>query len=107
MVEVKKSRNEDALFKQLHFILGIWSPVKAFTDLYCFLAFTVDLTFGKILIYGRGRVIVLVGELATHVAIALLRKFSFNFWRYLNLISYCLSCQKCKNLGLDPEKAYQ
>ena len=32
MVEVKKSRNEDALFKQLHFILGIWSPVKAFTD---------------------------------------------------------------------------
>ena len=35
MVEVKKSINEEALFKQLHFILGIWSPLKAFTDLYC------------------------------------------------------------------------
>ena len=55
MVEVKKSRNEDALFKQLHFILGIWSPVKAFTDLYCFLAFTVDLTFGKTLNMWEGK----------------------------------------------------
>ena len=35
MIEVKKSIYAEALFKQLHFILGIWSPLKAFTDLYC------------------------------------------------------------------------
>ena len=34
MVEVKEY-NEEALLKQLHFILGIWSPLKIFTDLYC------------------------------------------------------------------------
>ena len=44
MVEVKKSIYEEALFKQLYSILGIWSPFKAFTDLYCpFLTYTVDL----------------------------------------------------------------
>ena len=39
MVEVKKSIYEEALFKQLHLILGIWSPLKAFTDLYCLFYF--------------------------------------------------------------------
>ena len=35
MVEVIKPIYEEALFKQLRFILGIWSPLEAFTDLYC------------------------------------------------------------------------
>ena len=35
MVEVKEYTYEEALLKQLHFILGIWSPLKVFTDLYC------------------------------------------------------------------------
>ena len=37
MVEVKRSIYEEALSKQLPFVLGIWSPLKAFTDLYCLL----------------------------------------------------------------------
>ena len=49
-LEVKEFSNEEALLRQLRFILGIWSPLKVFTDLYClFLTFTVDVTFGKIL----------------------------------------------------------
>ena len=35
MVEVKESTYEEALLRQLHFILGIWSLLKVFTDLYC------------------------------------------------------------------------
>ena len=35
MVEVKESTYEEALLRELHFILGIWSPLKVFTDLYC------------------------------------------------------------------------
>ena len=34
MVEVKESMYEEALLRQLHFILGIWSLLKVFTDLY-------------------------------------------------------------------------
>ena len=56
MVEVKKSINEEALLKQLHFHLGIWSPLKTFTNLYClFLTFTVDLAFSKILDVWEGK----------------------------------------------------
>ena len=36
MVEVKESTYEEALLRQLHFISGIWSPLKGFIDLYCF-----------------------------------------------------------------------
>ena len=32
MVEVKEYSYEGALRKQLHFILGIWSTLKVFTD---------------------------------------------------------------------------
>ena len=35
MVEVKESTYEETLLRQLHFILGIWSALKVFTDLYC------------------------------------------------------------------------
>ena len=35
MVEVTEPTYEEALLWQLHFILGIWSPLKVFTDLYC------------------------------------------------------------------------
>ena len=34
MVEVKESTYEEAFLRQLHLILGIWSPFKVFTDLY-------------------------------------------------------------------------
>ena len=50
MVEVKESTYKEILLTQLHFILGIWSALKVFTDLYClFKTFIVDVTFGKIL----------------------------------------------------------
>ena len=52
MVEVRKSIYGEALFKQLHFILGIWSPLKA-SQIY--IVFTVDLTFGKILNIWEGK----------------------------------------------------
>ena len=56
MAEVRKSIYGEALFKQLHFILGIWSPLKAFIDIYYpFLTFTADLTFGKILNIWKGK----------------------------------------------------
>ena len=35
MVEVKESSYEETLLKELHFVLGIWSPLKVFTDLNC------------------------------------------------------------------------
>ena len=35
MVELKKSTYEEPLLRQLHFIFGIWCPLKVFTDLYC------------------------------------------------------------------------
>ena len=35
MVEVKEYTYEEALLKQLYFILGIWTSLKIFTDLYC------------------------------------------------------------------------
>ena len=35
MVGVKESTYEGKLFRQLHFILGIWIALKVFTDLYC------------------------------------------------------------------------
>ena len=34
MAEVKEYTYEEALLKQLHFISGIWTPLKIFTDLY-------------------------------------------------------------------------
>ena len=37
MVEVKEPTYEEALLRQLHLILGIWSLLKVFTDLYCLL----------------------------------------------------------------------
>ena len=36
MVEVKESTHEEALLRQLHFILGIWSLLKVFKDLFVF-----------------------------------------------------------------------
>ena len=35
MVEGKEYTYEEALLMQLHFVLGIWTPLKTFTDLYC------------------------------------------------------------------------
>ena len=35
MAEVKEYTYEETLLKQLHFILGIWSPLKVFTGFYC------------------------------------------------------------------------
>ena len=35
MAEVKEFTYGEALLRQLHFILEIWSPLKVFTDLYC------------------------------------------------------------------------
>ena len=32
MVELKESTYDEALLTQLHFILGIWSPLRVFTD---------------------------------------------------------------------------
>ena len=52
MAEVRKSIYGEALFKQLHFILGIWSPLKA-SQIY--IVFTVDLTFGKIFNIWEGK----------------------------------------------------
>ena len=35
MVEVQESTYKETLLMHLHFILGIWSVLKVFTDLYC------------------------------------------------------------------------
>ena len=35
MVAVKEFTYKEILLTQLHFILGIWSALKVFTDLYC------------------------------------------------------------------------
>ena len=35
MVEVQESTYKETLLTHLHFILGIWSALKVFTDLYC------------------------------------------------------------------------
>ena len=35
MVEVQEFTYGEALLRQLQFILGIWNPLKVFTDLYC------------------------------------------------------------------------
>ena len=35
MVEVKESTDEEILLRQLHFISGIWSPIKVYADLCC------------------------------------------------------------------------
>ena len=58
MVEVKESTYKETISTQLHFILGIWSALKVFTDFYSilsFLTFMGDLTFVKILNVGIRR----------------------------------------------------
>ena len=37
MVEEKESGYKEKLLTRLHFILGIWSALKVFTDLHCLL----------------------------------------------------------------------
>ena len=51
MVELKEFTYQETLLRQLHFILGIWSPLKVFTDLTLTVFFNIydGSNFGTIL----------------------------------------------------------